>query len=264
MNNLMRGKLLAGKKVVGTFFQSGSEAIVEALGVAKLDFLIIDKEHGPFGVESTLRFIRAAELRNITPLVRIKDVSRPSVLKVLDIGAQGLIVPAVDGIKDVKKLVEFSKYIPTGIRGAAMGRAADFGHGEYADDIMAHFEHHNTQTMLIPMCETRSFLDSVEEIMAMKGVDGCFIGPFDLSIALGKPAQFSDSEVINAFSRVVKACKTAEKFCFIYGVDAAMAVKYFNEGFDGVAVEIDTQVIISSYKKIKQDIDNGVSESDRS
>jgi 4-hydroxy-2-oxoheptanedioate aldolase len=246
----MREKLLNGKKVLGTFFQSGSEAVMEAIAVSGLDFVIIDKEHGPIGVETALGLIRAAELRNITPLVRIKDISRSSVLKVLDIGAQGIIVPAVPGIDDAKKLVEYGKYIPIGARGAAMGRAADFGHGEYADDIMAHFAHHNEQTMIIPMCESVEFLESIEEILQMDGIDGVFIGPFDLSIALGKPAQFSDPAVASAFERVLKACQATRKFCFIYAPTAEKAKDYFRQGFDGVAVEIDLQVVISGYKEI--------------
>ncbi|MEA4848846.1 MAG: aldolase/citrate lyase family protein, partial [Clostridiaceae bacterium] len=85
MKNEMKRKMESGFPVVGTFFELGSATAVECLGMTGLDFLIIDTEHGPFDVESAMDFIRAAELRGIEPLVRVKDHSRASVLKMLDV-----------------------------------------------------------------------------------------------------------------------------------------------------------------------------------
>lgn len=121
-SNSFLKKTQNGEHVVGTFFHSGSGLVMEAIGLSGMDYVIIDKEHSPIGVETTLDMIRAAECHGLTPFVRIKDVSRPSVLKLLDIGAKGLIVPAVESTDDVTRLIEYGKYPPVGNRGMAMGR----------------------------------------------------------------------------------------------------------------------------------------------
>ena len=243
--NLVLEKLNRGEPVLGTFFHSGSALVMEAIGLSGMDYVIIDKEHSPIGVETAADMIRAAEARDLTPFVRIKEISRPSVLKLLDLGAKGLIVPAVGGVEDVKKLVEYSKYPPVGNRGMAMGRGSDFGMNTLP--LPEHWEQHNRETLMIPMCETRECLESIEEITAMDGVDGIFIGPCDLSIALGKPGQFDDPEVNAAFQRVVDACRAQGKFCLIYAPNTALAERFIKMGFNGCACGIDVNLVLSTY-----------------
>ena len=104
MKNKMKRKIEKGMPVVGTFFGLNSTLAVECLGLSGLDFLVIDCEHGPADVESALNFILAAELRGITPLVRVKNHNRDSILKMLDIGAKGLVIPCLETIDEVKML----------------------------------------------------------------------------------------------------------------------------------------------------------------
>ncbi|NLN49245.1 MAG: hypothetical protein GX154_09235 [Clostridiales bacterium] len=254
MKNKLKEKMLSGGKVLGTFFQLGGNTAVECLGISGLDFFIIDTEHGPFDVETSMDFIRTAELRNITPLVRVKDVSRPSILKMLDVGAKGLIVPCVDTVEQVRNLVEWSKYYPMGKRGFFTARPAGYGFEEYAQNLDNYFKVCNDETLLIPQCETMGFLNNIEEIVNIEGVDGIFIGPYDLSIGMGKPAQFNDPEFLQAVARVLKACKDAKKFSFIYTGDNLSAKKYFAQGFDGVAVNFDAAIFINAYRAIIKEI----------
>jgi len=237
--------LREGKKILGTFFHSGSGLIMDAVGLSGLDFVIIDEEHSPIAVETAVDLIRAAEAHDMTAFVRIKEISRSSVLKLLDSGAKALIVPAVGGIADVKKLIEYSKYLPVGNRGMAMGRGADFGLNTLP--LQEHWEYMNRETLLLPMCETLGFLEHVEDIVAMDGVDGIFVGPCDLSIALGKPGDLEDQEVRNAFRRVVDACKSKGKFSLIYAPNAELGKIFSDMGFDGLANGIDVNMMLSSY-----------------
>jgi len=257
MNNQVKDKIINGKKVLGTFFELGGSNVVECLGLAGLDFLIIDAEHGPFDVESSMDFIRAAELRNITPFVRIRDVSRSSVLKMLDIGAKGLIVPCVDTVDQIKDLIAWAKYYPTGRRGFFMARSAGYGFEDFAKNVDEYFRICNDKTLLIPQCETLGALENIEEIVNLDGVDGIFVGPYDLSIALGKPAKFDDEEIVNAISRILKACKDAGKFSFIYTGDNETAKRYLAQGFDGVAVTNDAVILINAYKEMIKNILGG-------
>ncbi len=255
MKNELKEKMRKGMSVVGTFFETGSSTAVECLGLSGLDFLIIDTEHGPFDVESAMEFIRAAELRGIEPLVRIKDHSRASVLKMLDVGAKGLIIPNVETVEQVKKLVEYGKYYPMGRRGYAAARCGGFGFDEHAaGTISEYFSISNNETMIIPQCETKGCLDNIEEIASTEGIDGLFVGPYDLSIALDIPAELSNPKFLAAIDRILKACKDAGKFAFIYSGSVDAARKYIKDGFDGVAFGMDTSVIINAYRSYIEQI----------
>lgn len=254
MKNLLKKKMLEGEKVIGTFFELGSNTAIECLRHTGLDFLIIDTEHGPFDIESSMGFIRTAELGNMTPLARIKEISRPAVLKMLDIGAKGLIVPCVETVEEVKSLVEWAKYYPLGKRGFFMARPAGYGYESFAQNVDEYFKTCNEETLLIPQCETMGCLENIEEIVNIEGVDGIFIGPYDLSIGMGKPAQFDAPEFILAITRVLKACKAAGKFSFIYTGSNTVAKQYLSEGFNAVAANMDAAVYINAYKALVREI----------
>ena len=250
MKNSVRENITRGEKVLGTFFELGGATAVECLGLSGLDYFIIDTEHGPFDVESAADFIRAAELRGIAPFVRIKDPTRPSVLKMLDVGARALIVPCIQTVDEVRRLVEYGKYYPLGRRGFAPSRSSGFGFEPFAADISSYFATCNEETMLIPQCETLGCLERIEEVASIDGVDGIFVGPYDLSVALGKPAQFGDAAFVTAVERVLAACKAANKFSFIYAGNVEEAKRRFEQGFDGVAYAMDAIVYVEAYRTL--------------
>lgn len=254
MKNKIIQKLDNGESVIGTFFEIGGSTAVECLGLAGLDFLVIDTEHGPFDVESTMDFIRAAELRNITPFVRTKDTSRSSILKMLDIGAKALIIPCINTVDEVKKIIEYGKYYPEGNRGFFFGRAASYGYDGSAKDVIKYFDRCNRETMLIPQCETTGALENIEEIAGLKGVDGIFIGPYDLSIGMGRPAQFDDPDFKTAIDRILAACRKEGKPAFIYTGDIKAAKQYLSDGFSGVAVGTDVSVYVNGFKSMLKEL----------
>ena len=250
----MKKKLDKGNKVVGTFFELGSEETVECLGYTGLDFIIIDAEHAPFSLENTMKFVRAAEVVDLTALVRISDVTRPSVLRNLDVGAKGLIVPCVETVEEVKKLVEWAKYSPIGKRGYFMARTSGYGQKDFAKNLQDYFDICNRETLLIPQCETLGCLENIEEIMAMEGVDGIFVGPFDLSIALGIPTQFDHPDFKVALERIKKAANDNGKLSFIFSTDAKSTKNLFDQGFHGVAMGMDAGFLINSVKSAVKEI----------
>lgn len=248
MKNLMREKFLRGEKVLGSFFTLGNSAAIECMALAGMDLLIIDTEHGPFDVESTENFIRAAEVHNITPIVRVKDGSRASVLKMLDIGAMGLIIPYIKSVEEVKNIIKYGKYSPLGERGYGLTRKNGFGMAPYAQDIGDYMKACNRETMIIPQCETVEALECIEEIAALDGVDGIFVGPYDLSISMGIPGQFDNPILISAIKRVQKACKNAGKMSMILGVNGEVAKARFEGGYDGV-VTVDMILLASAVRQ---------------
>lgn len=255
MINLLRDKLVTGQKTLGTFHEIGSSSAIEVLAYSGLDYVLIDTEHGPFDVESTQTFIRAAKGSNFTPLVRVKDGNRNSILKMLDVGAKGLIIPNIHHIEEIQQIVAYGKYFPIGNRGVAPTSGSSFWFAEYAQQGLDHyFEVSNRETLIIPQCETKECLEDIENIVKVDGVDGIFVGPYDLSTALGKPGQLNDPEVISAIKKIVKVCQDNGKFSFIYAGDIASAKKYFSWGYDSVTYSMDAIVLKQAFTEAVQSI----------
>jgi 4-hydroxy-2-oxoheptanedioate aldolase len=256
-NNLLE-KFKNKQKTIGTFIQLQSVTAMECLGYTGLDYVIIDMEHTSLSTESTERLIAAAEASGITPLVRVGEISRSLILKTLDAGAQGLVIPAVETVEEVKELIQLAKYTPIGNRGFCPTRDAGWGYAPHAVGSMRDYmDTCNRETLLIPQCETVGCLENIEEIVALDGVDGIFVGPFDLSIAMGKPGQFDDLEVKRAFLHVLQACKSVNKMCFIFAGSPEGANKYFTDGFDSAAVGVDNGVLINAYRDMISKIKMG-------
>lgn len=255
MKNTLKEKLAKGTKPIGTFFELGSPSVAEALGRTGLDFIILDNEHGPFEAESTRDFVRAAETASLSTLARVREVSRPAVLKLLDIGVQGLIVPDVHTVDEVKRLVDYAKYAPIGRRGFCPSRKDGWGFDEMAQQSVAEqMTYWNEEVLVIPQCETVGALENIETIVNMEGVDGIFIGPFDLSISMGIPGQFDHPDFTAALKKVLKACKDSGKFCMIFTGNTAAAAEYLRAGYDAAAYGLDASVLINAYRNTLADI----------
>lgn len=246
--NKLKEKLKNREKPLGLFFDTSSVTIMECLGRCGFDFAIIDNEHSPIEAESSADYIRAAELVGITPLCRVRDTSRPAVLKLLDVGAQGLIVPCVHSVEQVKDIIKYAKYYPIGERGFCPTRKDGWGF-DIPGGVPATMAHFNDETLLIPQCETVGALEHIEEIAALEGVDGIFVGPYDLSISMGIPGEFDKPEFQAAIDRIVKAVHDAGKFCVFFAGSTDAVVAGFKRGFDGMAYSLDAAIIIEALRE---------------
>ncbi|HJD96673.1 HpcH/HpaI aldolase/citrate lyase family protein [Mailhella massiliensis] len=246
--SMFSDKLSAGQGVVGTFCHLGGAAVAECLSLSGLDYVIIDTEHGPFSDESTGEMIRAIALHQAEPFVRVRDSSRAAVLHALDLGAKGIIVPNVHTVEEARSLVEYAKFFPTGNRGFAFSRSAAFGFASGLGNVQEYFSSTNSHTLLMPQCETRGSLEHIEEIAALEGIDGIFVGPYDLSVALGMPAKFQTQEFRDALSRVLRACRDNKKLAFLYVNTMDEARASFQQGYQGVAIGTDTAFLVKSIR----------------
>lgn len=248
MNNSLKRKLRNAEKPVGMFFDTASVYLMECLGRTGLDFVIIDNEHSPIEAETSAQLIRAAELSGLTPLCRVRETSRPAILKLLDVGAQGLIIPNVHNAEQVMEIVSYAKYYPVGQRGFCPSRKDGWGFDGLGSvpETMAHF---NAETLLIPQCETVGALEAIEVIAAVDGVDGIFVGPYDLSISMGIPGQFDDPVFQSAVDRIICACRRAGKFCIFFAGSPEGVADGFKRGFDGMAYSLDAAVFIEAVRE---------------
>jgi 4-hydroxy-2-oxoheptanedioate aldolase len=171
------------------------------------------------------------------------------VLKLLDVGAQGLIIPNVSTVEQVKELVGYAKYAPVGNRGFCPTRKDAWGFAYPATESLdVNMAWHNRETLLIPQCETVGALEHIEEIAALEGVDGIFIGPFDLSISMGMPGQFDRPEFQAALQRTLDACHAAGKFCILFTMAPAAVAEGFRKGYDAMTFSLDAYLFTAAVK----------------
>ena len=233
----------------GTFFELGGRAAMEALGHVGLDYVIIDTEHGCFSEESTADYILAAERYGLAPYVRIGDTRRPYILRMLDVGARGLIVPNIRSISQVEEVIDAAKFPPIGHRGFCPNRTSGWGAQDWAKDPLEYMEQANKRVKVIPQCETREALEHIEEIAALDGIDGIFVGPFDLSVDLGIPLQLNHPDLVAGIERVREACHAHGKESYIFANSVDDARSWAQRGFDSITYGLDAGVLINAYSQ---------------
>jgi 4-hydroxy-2-oxoheptanedioate aldolase len=180
----LRAALDEGRPLLGIFTSVPSPALVEMAGHARFDFVVIDNEHGPAGIETTEHMIRAAKGADIAPIVRVSGANVQEILRTLDVGASGVQVPQVNTLEQARLVVSAAKYPPMGNRGVAFGtRAAGFGFFGGS----AYVEAANRQTIVITHIETVQAVEQLDAMLEVDGIDVLFIGPTDLSVSMGHP-----------------------------------------------------------------------------
>ena len=254
MENNFKKKIQSGAYTLGTFIEIGNMSGLEALCNTGLDYVIIDAEHGHFDTETITDLIRAAELNNLTPLVRIGEISRAVIQKVLDSGAMGLIVPGLQTIEEVRHLVQLAKFPPLGQRGYCPNRGSRWGACDEPNlPLTSAMKNTNDRVLLIPQCETKELLEVIDEVVQIDGVDGVFIGPFDLSISMGLAGQFDHPTFKAATTKIRQTVKAAGKILMYFSLDPKSAGALAAQGYDGITLSLDTRVLQDAYQQLVTD-----------
>jgi 4-hydroxy-2-oxoheptanedioate aldolase len=192
-------KLAAGF-VIGPFSKTSDPAFIEAMGYGGFDFVILDLEHGPNNVESLQHLIRAAEVAEIFPVVRVKENNLSLIGEVLDIGAGGIQVPQISGRAGIEKVLEAARFAPEGMRGVCrFVRAAGYS----STDRFEYFRRAN-EAVIILQLEGKEAIANLDEILDTGGADILFIGPYDLSQSLGVPGEISHPKVLDKMREIVR------------------------------------------------------------
>ena len=187
---------------VGSWCQIGHPANAEILAKAGFDWMALDCEHGEAEDADIGNFCRAVSQYGCTPLIRVKENAALPIRRALDLGAMGVIVPLVNSADDAKRAVAAAKYPPVGIRGFAFHRGNNWGvdFDEYARNA-------NNNIAVIVMIESKEAVENIDSILAVDGVDGVFIGPYDMSGSYGIIGETSNPVIKNACLKVAAACK---------------------------------------------------------
>lgn len=200
LTNTTKAKLKAGQTVLGCFVRYPSAGLVEVLAYQPFDFIVFDGEHGTLEPADCEHMVRAAELRGVTPIVRVTTNQPHIILRFMDTGAQGLHVPWVNSGLEAEAAVQSVKYHPRGIRGLAGSRALDYAQTMPFGEAV---KKANDETLIAIHIETIQAVDALPEIVAVEGIDVIFIGPTDLSHSLGVPGNVQHPSVQSAIDRIV-------------------------------------------------------------
>lgn len=202
----LRAKMRRGDLVVGSWLQFGFPQLAEMMSRAGFDYLVIDMEHGAIDAASMLGLVQVVQLSGVAPVVRV-PANMPHFIKTaLDAGAEGIIVPDVRSPEEARRAANAVFYPPKGARGVGLSRAQGFGM-----DFEGYRREREPEAVLIVQIEHHEAVAQAHEILAVEGVEGFLIGPYDLSGSLGKPGAFEDPEVKAELDKVEGVIASAAK-----------------------------------------------------
>ena len=255
MKNLKK-RLKQGEMLNGCWLNLGSPLTAEIVGLSGFDWVLIDLEHGAGTEKDVLAQLQALESTTTTPLVRVESSDAPRISRVLDMGAYGVMCPKVNNAEEAKKVINGLHYPPFGNRGVAkMVRATQF-----ALNFDTYYKDSKDNILGIVQIETVEALDHLDAIAAVEGVDVLFIGPADLTMAMGIFGQFDHPTFLTAVHNIVQAAKNAGKETGILIFNPNDYDKYHNMGIKFIACGADATFVADGArnmaKKLKDSREN--------
>jgi 2-keto-3-deoxy-L-rhamnonate aldolase RhmA len=219
---------------LGSWVTSGSPTVAEALGHCGFDFLVVDMEHSPIDIADAVALLRAIAGTPAQPLVRLAWSDQVMVKRVLDAGARTLMFPFIQTVQEARAAISYTRYPPEGVRGVAgIHRASRYGR---AND---YFKTANNDIAVVLQLETPEAIDRLPEIAAVPGVDALFVGPGDLSAAMGRIGEIGHPEVQTLIAKAAHTAHAAGKAIGIVGGNPDMLGRFLGYGYDWVAVASD-------------------------
>src|ERR1035438_1704923 len=235
--NLTREKLAKGETVFGCGLQVYPSAeIARTFAAAGFDYVFIDMEHGTFNLETAHDMIRAALDTGITPIVRVGELAYSLVARLLDQGAQGIILPRVEDPRVLEEALSWMRFPPLGKRGYGINQTMIDYEARSMPEVI---EFQNREVLVVVQFETVRAVECADELLSLKGLDVVMIGPADLSISLGIPGQFDNPLLIQTVDKVIERCNAHGVVPGIQTRGIAMAKMWVERGmrFVGVAAE---------------------------
>ncbi len=238
---------------IGSWITLGHPSIAEIMCNSGFDWLTIDLEHSSITIKEAEELIRVINLCNVKPYVRLTSNNSDQIKRVLDSGAEGIIVPMVNDYNEALKAVEACFYPPIGKRSVGLARAQKYGVG-----LDEYIKWQNKNLSLIVQIEHIDAIENLDEIFSLNQIHGYMIGPYDLSASMGKPGDFHDKKFKEAIDTIVsKASKfNLKKGIHIVEPDKDLLHERVKEGFDMIAYSLDIRMIDVSCRNIITEIKN--------
>ena len=249
--NSVKRKLARGETVVGSWIAMGHPHVPDIMGQCGFEFLVVELEHSSVELGVLPALFATIELHGVVPMSRLSSIDPVQAKRVLEAGAYGLIFPMVNTPDEARRAVDAVKYPPQGKRGFGLGRAQDFGFGS-----KEYFARANEETIVILQIEHIDAVRNIEAILKVEGIDGVFIGPYDISGSLGVPGQLDHPKVVEARKRILDAARSHNVPPGIHIVhpDAKVFRKAVDDGFRFIAYGGDILYLGQACRRAAQEI----------
>lgn len=247
----LRSKIKSGKVVVGVWSILPNPVISEIIARSSFDFLIADMEHGPASFSDLESCIRATEGYQCSTLVRMPGLDFNSTQRALDLGASGVIYPQVRGAQDSQLVASFVQYPPKGVRGFNPFTRA-WGYGLSASTTQKSSVETPWASVIVE--NTRAYQE-IDGILEVEGLDMIYLGAYDMSVALGKPGDMENPELIDFIEKGIQKIRKAGKVAGIMGVQPEQTQRFVSMGANFIAVGVDTFLIGRAFGELKMSYD---------
>ena len=207
--NRVKAAMRAGRKAHGYNLAFPSPWVIDILGKIDFDFVFIDGEHGPFGLDQLEDLCRTAERYNLTTVARVPDIGSSTILRYLDRGIMGILGPHIATEGDARQLVKACYFGPIGERSFGANRGTDYNAG--IPDKAAYYREANEQMLVVALLEDAAVLDTLDAILSVPGIDLYSIGPNDFAQSLGYPGQPAHQEVVKTMQEITRRIRAAGK-----------------------------------------------------
>jgi 2-keto-3-deoxy-L-rhamnonate aldolase RhmA len=248
--NTLKRKLAEGRATVGLWVTLESPSISEIAVTLGYDWIVIDAEHGHLDFKEIQDHVRVTRNTPTTPLVRIAEIQQGLIKRVLDMGAEGILVPQVYSAAEVAQAVRFAKYPPWGMRGVGGERATAWGL-----DLRDATRVANDQVMVIPFMETVAAGEVIDTILDVKGVDAIYFGPADYSSSAGHLGEWEGPGVAECLVQIKDRIRARGVPCGIMSRDSANARVRREQGFQMIGLGSDTGFIIGGSLEAMKGLD---------
>lgn len=241
-------KLRDGGTIVGTMFRMVSNPAVALIArEAGLDFIMLDMEHGSYSFESLADIFTVSRTANLGSFVRVPEMSRGNVSRVLDCGADGVMMPMVESADQARALAQWAKYPPMGKRG--LGSIGGNTMYRQFGDASAFMEQTNRETIAIAQIESAAAVTVIDDIATVEGIDVLLVGPYDLSVSLGCPGDLSCPPMNEAIATIAEAAGRHNKVFGMHAGDALLK-QWIPHGMRLIMNSIDVSMLLSGMKSI--------------
>jgi 4-hydroxy-2-oxoheptanedioate aldolase len=238
------------KTIFGTWCEIPTSYAVNIVASAGMDFVILDMEHGVMEYETIQNMVFAAHCESCSVMVRVPCVSEEYVLRALDTGADGIIVPQVASMTDIQNIIQYSKYAPKGNKGFNPYVKS----GGFSSVDIDFFPTQNKKSILGIILEKKETLTIIEDILQNEEIDIIYIGQYDLSVSLGVPGQVNHPMVLDLLDRAVHTICKYGKYagCMVHSVDEAKQA--VEKGMKYIVYKVDAGVLFQEYHSFTMEV----------
>jgi len=244
MTGTFRKRLRDRETLLGCLVTLPTAAVAEILADVGFDWLFIDGEHGHLETGDTLAMLQAVGDR-VACVVRVPGAEETPIKKILDQGAEGIIVPQVNTADQAAAIVQHARYAPSGSRGVGLSRAHAYGMR-----FQEYLQIANERIAVIVQAEHARAVENIESIVQVEGIDAVLVGPYDLAASLGKMGQIDDPIVLDAIEHVTKSCQAAGIPLGYFGVSAAALRPFIDCGYTLITAGVDTLFLAGAARKL--------------